>query len=94
MAPSGAAEKNTPFVYPLATFFFILRAIWTSKMIYVLFKMVHNIFKIFRLRRANLVPKTTEGKRPVAVGFFSFPWTPVPTVTVNQNSSALAEVCS
>ena len=56
--------------------------------------MVHNIFKIFRLRRANLVPKTTEGKRPVAVGFFSFPWTPVPTVTVNQNSSALAEVCS
>ena len=28
------------------------------------------------------VPKTIEGKRPVAVGFFSFPLNPVPTLGI------------
>jgi hypothetical protein len=46
MAPSGAPGKNAPFFYHLAPFFFILRAIWTSKMIYVLFKKVHISSKI------------------------------------------------
>ena len=41
------------------------------------------ISKNFRLRRANPVPKTTEDKRPVAVGFLSFAWTPVPTVLLS-----------
>ena len=46
MAPLGAPENFAPFSYPLASFFFILRAIWTSKMIYVLFKKVHISSKI------------------------------------------------
>ena len=82
MAPSGAPEKNAPFVYPLAPSNLDVKNDTRS-----LQKGTY-IFKNFRLRRANPVPKTTEGKRPVAVGFFSFPWTPVPTV--NQNTSALA----
>ena len=46
MAPSGAPQKNAPFFYPPAPIFFILRAIWTSKMIYILFKKVHMSPKI------------------------------------------------
>ena len=56
VAPLGAPENFYTFYYSLASFSFILRAIWTSKMIK--FKGVSidsdpQNPKIFRLRRAN-----------------------------------------
>ena len=56
MAPLGAPENFYTFYYSLASFSFILRAIWTSKMIKFKGVSIDSDLqnpKIFRLRRAK-----------------------------------------
>ena len=56
VAPLGAPENFYTFYYSLASFSFILRAIWTSKMIKFKGVSIDSDLpnpKIFRLRRAN-----------------------------------------